>query len=274
MITEKVDLYAYFDKTRPENGAGYLTVYAYDKTEGKPDRVRPAMLVIGGGGYAYVSQREKDCIAYTYLAKGYVSFVLEYSVAPVKYPAQLNEGLMAMAYIRENAEKFGVDVNHVAAIGFSAGGHLCAMLATLSDSADAKKFMGDKVSLTRPDAVVLSYPVISSVNKAHSSSFDNLCGDDEKLKSELSLENRVTENSSPAFIWSTVTDNCVPCENSIYYALACKRCGVPFELHVFAEGQHGLSLATEEVFTVNKPVQKWVKLSLTWLKGRGFEIID
>ena len=179
-----------------------------------------------------------------------------------------------MAYIRENAEKFGVDKNHVAAIGFSAGGHLCAMLATLSDGDDAKKFMGDKVSLTRPDAVILSYPVISSGDIAHVGSFNNLCGDDEKLRSELSLENRVTANSSPAFIWSTVTDGSVPCENSIYYALACKRCGVPFELHVFAEGQHGLSLATEEVFSVNKPVQKWVKLSLTWLKGRGFGIID
>jgi len=274
MITEKVDLYEYFGLKRPQNGCGYLVTYVHDPMEHRPNRLRPAMLVIGGGGYSYVSQREKEPIAFKFLAESYNAFVLEYSCAPVAYPAQLNEGLMAMVYIRENAAKLGVIADRVAAIGFSAGGHLCAMLANLFDSEDAKKLLGDKASLARPDAVILSYPVISSGEKAHRGSFDNICAGNAELEKSLSLENRVKESSSPAFIWATANDGCVPSENSLYYALACKKHDVPFELHVFADGQHGLSLANEEVFTVNEPVQIWVKLALVWLKNRGFCIED
>lgn len=270
MISEKVDLYEYFGLKRPQNGCGYLVTYVHGPMELRPNRLRPAMLVIGGGGYSYVSQREKEPIAFKFLAESYNTFVLEYSCAPVAYPAQLNEGLMAMVYIRENAAKLGIIADRVAAIGFSAGGHLCAMLANLFDSKDAKKLLGDKISLARPDAVILSYPVISSGEKAHRGSFDNICAGNAELEKSLSLENRVKENSSPAFIWATANDGCVPSENSLYYALACKKHNVPFELHVFAEGQHGLSIADEEVFTVNEPVQIWVKLALVWLKNRGF----
>lgn len=274
MVTDRVDLYEYFGLPRPENGAGYLDIYLPALALRKPNRIRPAMLVIGGGGYSGISEREKECIAFTYLAESYVSFVLEYSVAPVKYPAQLNEGIMAMIYIRENAEKLHVDKNHIAAIGFSAGGHLCAMLATLFDSDDAKAVFGEKISIACPDAVVLAYPVISSGEKAHRGSFINLCGDDTELAAKLSLEKRVKENSSPAFIWATANDECVPGENSLYYALACKERNVPFELHVFEDGQHGLSLCNEEVYTVNEPAREWIKLSFTWLKNRGFKITD
>lgn len=274
MFTEKIDLYKYFGLVRPDKADGYLTAYVHDETENKPNRIRPAILVIGGGGYAYVSQREKECVALSYLAQGFNAFTLQYSVAPATYPAQLNEGLMAIIYIRENAAKYGVDKEHVAAIGFSAGGHLCAMLATLFDSADAVKIFGNKTALARPDAVVLSYPVITWGESAHKGSFDNLCGENESLKQELSLEKRVKANSSPAFIWATANDAAVPVENSLYYALACKKHGVPFELCVFEDGQHGLSLANEEVFTVNKPVQKWFNLSVEWLHRRGFVIND
>lgn len=277
MIVQKVDLYQYFGLTRPENGAGYLYVYAHDCLKNThPERLRPAMVVIGGGGYTCVSEREKECVALTYCAQGYNAFVLEYSVAPVRYPAQLNEGLMSMVYIRENAKQLGVDADHVAAIGFSAGGHLCAMLATLFDSEDAKAVLSEKISLARPDAVVLSYAVITSGEKAHKGSFISLCGDNTDIIEKLSLENRVKENSSPAFIWTNVDDECVPSENSLYYALACKKNNIPFEIHLFETGDtfHGISIATEEVNSVSEAAQCWIKLSVDWLKRRGFCIID
>ena len=240
-----------------------------------PTRKRPAMLVIAGGGYGCVSPREKECIALAYVAQGFAAFTLEYSVAPIRFPAQLIEGAMAMAYIRENSDKFGVKPDKVAAIGFSAGGHLTGMLATLFDHAAVKAVLKEKSALVRPDAVILSYPVITSGEKAHRGSFDNLCGQDNaKLQAELSLENAVTENSSPAFIWATVNDELVPSENSLYMALAYKKAGVPFELHIFENGVHGLSLATEETDWINKPVQQWLPLSVTWLKGRGFILND
>lgn len=273
MLCEKVDLYKYFGLKRTGGEEGYLNVYLPEAPD-YPTRVRPAMLVIAGGGYEYVSSREKECIALAYIAKGFAAFTLEYSVAPVRFPAQLIEGAMAIAYIRENAAKFGVKPDNVAAIGFSAGGHLTGMLATCFDRAEVKAALKEKAALVRPDAVILSYPVITGSEKAHRGSFDNLCGDNQALVDALSLEKCVKADSSPAFIWTTVDDNAVPSENSLYMALAYKAAGVPFELHIFESGRHGLSLATEETGYVNKPVQKWLSLSLTWLFNRGFSLND
>ena len=273
MICEKIDLYKYFGLKRNGGESGYLDVYLPEAPD-YPTRIRPAILVIAGGAYSSVSPREKECIALAFVANGFAAFTLEYSIAPVRFPAQLIEGAMAMAYIRENAENLHIKSDKVAAIGFSAGGHLTGMLGTLFDRKEIKTALGEKATLVRPDAVILSYPVITSGEKAHRGSFDNLCGENESLKKELSLENCVTSNSSPAFIWATVDDNLVPSENSLLMAYAYKAAGVPFELHVFESGVHGLSLCTEETGWINKPVQKWLELSLTWLKARGFTLND
>ena len=273
MFCEKIDLYKYFGLKRQGGEEGYLNVYI-PEAPNYPTRTRPAMLVIAGGAYANVSPREKECIALAYVSKGFAAFTLEYSVAPVRFPAQLIEGAMAMVYIRENAEKFAIKPDKIAAVGFSAGGHLTGMLATCFDRAEIKSALGNKATLVRPDAVILSYPVITGGEKAHRGSFDNLCGDNKELVSALSLETCVTEKSSPAFIWATADDGAVPSENSLLMAMAYKAAGVPFELHIFESGQHGLSLATEETGYINKPVQKWLELSLTWLKNRGFVLSD
>ena len=274
MVCEKIDLYKYFGVKKQDKAQGFLNVYLPEAPD-YPTRVRPAMLVVAGGGYAFVSGREKECVALSYVVNGFAAFTLEYSVAPVRFPAQLLEGAMAIAYIRENAAKLCVKPDKIAAIGFSAGGHLAAMLATLFDRVEIKAALKDKAALARPDAVILSYAVISSGEKAHRGSFDNLCGaENAQLQKELSLENCVTANSSPAFIWATADDGCVPSENSLYMASAYKAAGVPFELHIFAHGTHGLSLATEETGGINKPVQQWLPLSVTWLKERGFVLND
>ena len=273
MFCEKIDLYKYFSFKKAEGAQGYLNVYLPEAPD-YPSRVRPAMLVIAGGGYGFVSPREKECVALAYIAKGFAAFTLEYSVAPVTYPAQLLEGAMALAYIRKNAERLGVKPDKVAAIGFSAGGHLAGMLGTLFNATEIKAALGKDAVLSRPDAVILSYPVVSSGDKAHRGSFINLCGNNEKLIKALSLEKCVKADASPAFIWTTVNDNCVPSENSLLIASAYKAAGVPFELHIFESGVHGLSLATEETAWVNKPVQKWLPLSVTWLKERGFVLND
>ncbi len=272
MKTEKIDLYGYFNVERPEGASGYLTTMLLDEYDFAEGRLRPAMLVIAGGGYAMVSQREKEPVAMKYLAEGFNCFVLNYSVSPVSFPYQLVEGAMAMAYIRKNAKKLGVDNDHVSAVGFSAGGHLCGMLATLFNAPELYDTLGKDAEYCRPDAVILSYPVITSGEKAHKGSIENLSGGDESLYERLSLEKQVTKNSSPAFIWTTVDDMCVPMENSMYMARAYKANGVPFELHVFESGQHGLSTAELETLYENIPVQSWVQLSLTWLKNRGFKI--
>ncbi len=274
MKIERIDLYKYFKIERlVENAQGYLNIYLLENCF--EPRLRPAMLIIPGGGYAHVSLREKEPVALKYMEQGYNAFTLDYSVSLIcnaHFPTQLIEAAMAMAYIKKNARKLGVDKNHVGAIGFSAGGHLCGMLATMFDAPEVIDALGDNAKYVRPDAVVLSYPVIVSGKYEHSGSIVNISGGDEKLMQRLSLDKRVTANSVPAFIWSTVTDAGVPVENSFFMAMAYRNSGVPFEFHVFTEGVHGLSIATQETSIVNGPVQKWIALSMTWLENRGFKI--
>ena len=161
MIYKTIDLYKEFGVERGDNKAGYLTVYANENShEINESRKYPCMLVMPGGAYLYVSDREKEPIALRYFAAGYNAYVLNYSVEPSRYPTQLIEAAMAMAYIRRNAEELHNDSAHVAAIGFSAGGHLCGCLGTMFNCPEVSDLRNS--DLIRPTAVVLSYPVTIS----------------------------------------------------------------------------------------------------------------
>lgn len=276
MITDRIDLYRYFGLERTSNG-GYLDVLVPPVlTEIKP-KLRPAMLVIAGGAYVFVAPRESGTVALQYAANGYATFALQYSIK-VPYPTALLEACMAVIYMRENADKYNVDVNHVAAIGFSAGGHLAASLANLYDEKEIQSVLKDRTKLARIDAVLLSYPVITMGEYTDKQTRKVITGENEELAMRLSLENRVTKNSPPAFIWHTYEDNVVPVENALLYASACRKAGVPFALHVFEHGWHGLSLCSEETNDQTDAdkelsnVGKWFDLSLDWLKSRGFSV--
>ncbi len=276
MIYEKIDLYAYFNVPREGREGGYLTVYVRDQmTEIKAKR-RPAMLVIPGGGYEMVSEREGEPIAMRYLNAGFACFLLKYTVRTA-YPVPLVEAGMAMAYVRLNADRYGVDPSHVAAVGFSAGGHLTGMLATLFGERCLIGALGEHAKLVRPDAVVLSYAVFTTAQKTHGGSAQTISGGDAELCKALSLETRVSEQSSPAFIWHTFEDDCVPVENALIAAKAYREHNVPFELHIFEKGRHGLSTVDREVFDFDPEEgiarnAAWIELSLSFLKARGFTI--
>ena len=280
MTVETVDLYKYFNISKPDGGVGLLTSYIhYQSPEYCTGRTRPAMLVLPGGGYGFVSDRENEPIAVKYLAEGFNAFALKYSIAPIGFPAQLLEAAMAMVYIRENAEKFNVIPDKVAAVGFSAGGHLLGTLCTMYNAKEVVSVLGEKAKLVKPDAAVFSYAVITSSEKTHAGSIDNLCGNDAELRKRVSIENNINGDTPPAFIWATVNDNAVPSENSLLLAMAYKKAGVPFELHLFGEGVHGLSLASRETafsdgegYMINDEVKPWMELSIKWLKKLGFEI--
>ncbi len=282
MIVKTIDLYEYFNIEKPENAVGKLTEYIPDIFDALSfTRKRPAMLVIPGGGYEYTSPREAEPIAFKYLAEGYCAFVLNYSCAPCKFPTALREAGMAMAYIRERAEEF--QINNVCALGCSAGGHLCACLATIYAD-KSLDFLGDKKAFVKPDACVLLYPVITSGKKTHGGSFNNLCGDDKELRNYLSLENRVNKDSVPAYIFSTLWDTCVPCKNSLLLACAYEEAGVPFSLHILEKGYHGLSVnditsdsnerLLERAPSTPENYNDWIKQSLVWLKERGIVVED
>lgn len=277
MIHETIDLYAACSVARGNYKKGYLISYVPNcMTENKP-KVRPAIIICPGGGYDFWSLREGEPVALRFLSAGYAAFVLDYELQTT-HPEPLLQACMAIKYLRENAEKYGIDKQHIAAIGFSAGGHLAGSFATLYSEEEITSRLGTKAQALRPDAVILAYPVITmGEGTSHGGTKRNITGGNEELIKKLSLEHAVNQNSSPAFIWHTRTDNCVPVGNAYRMALAYQEAGVPYELHVFEHGCHGLSLADIEVFNegdenILPEVAVWLPLALTWLKGRGFAV--
>lgn len=277
MLIEKIDLYEYFNIKRPTDAAGYLQTYIPHVIDGMKSKLRPAMLVLAGGGYRFVSEREKEVVAIKYSVNGYSAFTLDYSVSTA-YPTPLLEACMAVIYIRENAAKYNVDVDHIAAIGFSAGGHLAAMLANIYDEKEIKDVLGDKISLAKINAVLLAYAVITMKEVTHGGSRNVITGGDPDLIERLSIEDRVTKNSAPAFIWHVFEDDRVSVSNSLMLAQAYQQAGVPFEMHVYEKGWHGITVCSDEtendhnVVEKLAPVAKWFDASLDWLKARGFAV--
>ena len=256
----------------PADGGADAELYCYisEVSEQYSIKERKAILVCPGGGYAMTSDREAEPIARFYMAHGYSAFVLRYTCAPIpdEY-VPLAQACAAMKIIRENAEKWRIIKNNIAVIGFSAGAHLAGSLATMWGDKVLTERFGFDGAVSRPDAAILCYPVITGGIHAHRGSFVNLVHendpDGEKTK-YWSLENRVTKDTCPCFLWHTASDTCVPVENSLIFASALSANNIPFELHVFPKGVHGLSLMTSEVYaSPDEYVGRWAEFSAKWL---------
>ena len=274
MILQKIDLYVHYGVERKDENGGYLTVCSRTESNEVKRRTRPAVLVMPGGAYAYLSDREGEPIALKFVDKGFAAFILHYSVRE-KYPAPLLEAEMAVAFIRDNAQTYHVDKDCVCAVGFSAGGHLTGLLATVKQDESA---LDRPIDCLRPNFVVLSYPVISTGKYGHVETRDNITGSGQIPSEMLSVENRADRHSAPAFIWHTLQDEAVPVENSLLLAKAYKKHGVPFALHIFERGWHGLSLADDETddFSPDNAylydVGKWFDLACDWLAMHGCRV--
>ena len=235
------------------------------------ERERGAVLVIPGGAYAWVSPREAEPIAMRALASGRHAFVLRYSVAPARWPAALLDAARAMRLIREEAAGWRVSPSRVSVLGFSAGGHLAGSLAFMGGLPPVRSASGIGNADTRPDALGLAYPVVSTGESAHRTSFANLLGEDASVEdlAAQSLELRVTDDPPPLFLWHTSADESVPVRNSLLLAEVYAARSLPFELHVFPRGGHGLALATSETATPERPpeprVARWTELFFSWL---------
>lgn len=214
---------------------------------------RPALLILPGGGYAFTYAGEAEPIALRFVSEGIVTFILDYTctdVAPRAFPAALQEGFAAVRWIREHAQVYGIDPENIAACGFSAGGHLCACLGTLWNKPEAEQnafFAPGAGRICRPDKLLLSYPVIRFEAPCNEPSVRSFFGfePDAALRKAYSLQNRVDAETPPAFLWSTSDDDCVPVVSSLQFAEALAAHGVPFELHVWPHGPHGLSLGNQ-----------------------------
>jgi acetyl esterase/lipase len=251
--------------TEPEDKPK-LTLYrlSADKANGA------AVVVCPGGSYrTLASDHEGKQVAEWLNTLGVSAFVLQYRVGPrYRNPAPAEDARRAMRLVRSNAQGWGVDPGRVGIMGFSAGGHLASTTGTRFDSgrhevSDPVDHMG-----SRPDFVILAYPVISfTAPFTHRGSRLNLLGEapDPALAESLSNELQVGAHTPPTFLFHTADDATVPVDNSLAFARALGSAGVPVELHVFPKGPHGVGLAPQD------PVlSQWPKLCAAWLKAMGF----
>ncbi|MCQ2612391.1 MAG: alpha/beta hydrolase [Treponemataceae bacterium] len=278
MICQKINLpVQYAAKGIKNNGfQPTLTTYILDTPEYYGERKRPLVLVCPGGGYAYTSDREAEPIALKMTGMGFNACVLRYSCAPMDFPAALLDAAEAMYYIRVHADEWNVDPEQIYVCGFSAGSHLAASFGVFWNSGLIQEYLSYKPEEMRPDGLLLCYPVITSGEKAHHGSITNVLGSqatDPEMVAKMSLENQVTKDVPPVFIWHTFEDGAVPVENSLLFASALRKENIPFELHIFEHGAHGLSLANAEtslpdMSQINDACAVWPELAAKWILGR------
>jgi acetyl esterase/lipase len=231
---------------------------------------RPCVLICPGGGYRILAEREAEPIALRFNAEGYHAAVLYYSVFPNLHPQPLYDLARAICILRENDWEWNID--KVAVCGFSAGGHLAASLGIHNEMFKNLDVYGIDKNLLQLNALILGYPVISCKEFSKKIHTESLLGKkpDPGLVEMMTLQNHDAAGMPPTFIWHTLKDESVPVENSMMFADNLRKSSVPFELHIFAEGDHGMSLANK--VTAEKKEQKsyhisvWFKLCIEWLE--------
>ena len=222
---------------------------------------RGMVIVFPGGGYGHLAPHEGIPVAEKFVELGFHAAVCMYRISPVTYPQPLEDARNAVRYTREHAAELGVKPDKIAVLGFSAGGHLAAMVSNMPGSDAA-----------RPDASILSYAVLSSKpENINRGSYQHLLGtDDETQYAKFSWPEAVNENTPPAFLWHTIPDTSVPVANSIEYTLAMKKFNRDVELHLYPQGPHGLSLGNRPKFEGQfSEIQSWPQLCAVFLKNRG-----
>lgn len=222
---------------------------------------RGAVVVFPGGAYVGRAPTEGVSVARRFNKEGYHAFVVYYRTAPNRHPAPLQDASRAVRIVRSRAAEWSVRADRIAVCGFSAGGHLAASLGVHAGKWQPQPPTAiDSVS-SRPDALILCYPVISFGEMGHEGSMRNLLGDkpDPALVKVLSLETQVSATTPPTFLWHTAPDG-VKVENSLMFAAALSKARVPFEIHVYHQGPHGLNIAENDPH-----VATWVSLCSEWL---------
>ena len=235
--------------------------------EMRNDKTYPAIVICPGGGYGFVSEREAEPVGRPYFAAGYHVFILYYSVGVrAKDFEPLKQAAATIAHIRAHAKEWKVEEDHIAVCGFSAGGHLAASTGTLYNTPEFQAAWGRNENI-RPDAMVLCYPVITADEFAHQGSIENVSASAVGTEQYrfFGLDNHVDTDTPPTFLWHTASDGGVPVENSLKMAMQLSKHKVPFEMHIFPAGDHGLSVATDEVASRNDYVARWMDLSIIWL---------
>ena len=227
----------------------------------------PAMVICPGGGYYGKAPHEGEPVARWMNQIGCSAFVLDYRVFPYHHPVPLCDAQRAIRYVRYHAKDWNINPEKIGILGFSAGGHLASTAGTHFDQGDPlNQDCIERIS-SKPDVMVLCYPVITFKEFRHDGSKVALIGENppEELIHLLSNETQVTADTPTTFLWHTANDDGVPVENSLLFASSLSRHKVPFDLHVFADGPHGVGMADD-----NPILGVWVKLCENWLREVGY----
>lgn len=223
------------------------------------------IIICPGGGYEFISEREGEPVAKAFRAKGWEAFVLNYSTGNNLCQTPLKELGAAVKEIKRNMQKYGINNKPIIVCGFSAGGHLAASLGVHWN--DKNLFSNNHDY--KPDALILCYPVITAGEYAHKDSISSLT--EKEDSGYFSLENHVTKDTPPTFIWHTISDETVSVQNTILFTQALIENNVFTEVHLYPYGSHGLSLATDAVAEpensrfADDHIATWFEQSLQWL---------
>jgi len=243
------------------------TLAAYLPTQ---NPTHSAVIVAPGGGYAHLAMdKEGYKIAEWFNAHGVAAFVLKYRLGPkYHHPIEMEDAQRAIRTVRANAARYGIAEEHIGMMGFSAGGHLASTVGTHFDAGVVTSNDAIEHASSRPDFLILCYPVITlRAEAAHAGSGKYLLGDkpDPALITLLSNEEQVTSQTPPTFLWSTTDDGTVPVMNSVQFYSALVKNKVPAEIHIFRHGSHGLGLAQS-----SPDVSIWPELMLHWMVANGW----
>ena len=225
------------------------------------------IIVIPGGGYQRRAPHEGEPIARWLNTLGISAFVLDYRVAPYRHPYPLLDAQRAIRTLRYKAQDWNLDPHRIGIIGFSAGGHLAATAGTHYNSGDPNAADPVEQQSSRPDLMILCYPVISFGAHRHQGSMFNLLGPEppQELMEQLSNENHVTADTPPTFMWHTADDAVVPVANTLIFAQELAKHKIDFALHIYPKGPHGLGLAEH-----HPEVATWTEHCAAWLASYGF----
>ena len=234
-----------------------------------------AMVICPGGGYGGLADHEGKAYALWLRDQGIAGFVLKYRLgsAGYRHPVMLQDAARALRLVRSKAGEWKLDPKRIGIIGSSAGGHLASTLLTHFDAGNPNAADPIDRENSRPDLGILCYPVITMGDKTHHGSRDNLLGKDAspELIAELSNELHVTKDTPPCFLFHTSEDSAVPVENSLTFAAALRKAGVPFDIHIYEKGRHGIGLGFQPYSEYDRAkLHPWTRDCEYWLKLHGF----